>query len=74
MSGAGRDVGAAIKSVRGQPNRTALIELMNRNINVHLKIGAGERKIISADQAEDALAALDMIGDQIRDEIRVAKG
>jgi len=70
FSGAGREVGAAIKSVRGQPNRLALIELMNRAINSHLGIGKGERDKISADQAEDALAALDMLGDTIRDQIK----
>jgi DNA repair protein RadD len=74
IGGAGREVGSAIKSVRGQPNRMALIELMNRRINVHLKIDSGERNKISADQAEDALAALDMIGDSIRDEVREIRG
>jgi DNA repair protein RadD len=69
LSGLGREVGRAIKSVRGQPNLPALIELMNRRINGHLGITPGKRDSISADQAEDALAALDMLGDQIRDEI-----
>jgi hypothetical protein len=46
-----------------------MIELMNRRINEHLKISAGQRDSISADQAQDALGALDMLGDQIRDEI-----
>jgi len=70
LSGAGRQVGQAIKSVRGQPNRAAMIELMNRRVNGHLGISSKQRSKISADQAEDALAALDMIGDQVRDEIR----
>ena len=69
LSGAGREVGKAITSVRGQANRAAMIELMNRRVNEHLHIASNKRSTISADQAEDALAALDMIGDQVRDEI-----
>ncbi|MDR4483189.1 MAG: DEAD/DEAH box helicase family protein [Nitrospirales bacterium] len=70
ISGAGREVGKAIKSVRGQANRAAMIELMNRRVNEHLKINSGERSQISADQAENALAVLDILGDKVRDEIR----
>ncbi|MBV9540172.1 MAG: hypothetical protein JO167_02805 [Alphaproteobacteria bacterium] len=43
---------------------------MNKKINQHLGIGTKARGSISADQAEDALAALDMLGDEIRDEIK----
>lgn len=68
-SGPGREVGSAITSVQGQSNRTAIIQLMNKRVNEHLGITSNMRSTISADQAEDALAALDMLGDQIRDEI-----
>jgi superfamily II DNA or RNA helicase len=69
LSGVGREIGRAIKSVRGQPNLPAMIELMNRRINEHVGISPGQRASISADQAEDVLAALDMLGDLVRDEI-----
>jgi superfamily II DNA or RNA helicase len=70
LSGAGREVGKAINSVRGQANRPAMIELMNRRVNKHLGIERRTRDKISADQAEDALAVLDTLGDNIRDEIK----
>jgi len=70
FSSVGREIGQAIKQVRGQANRSAIIELMNKKINQHLGIGTKARGSISADQAEDALAALDMLGDEIRDEIK----
>jgi DNA repair protein RadD len=73
LSGAGREVGKAIKSVRGQSNRAAMIELMNRRVNQHLGIEPRNRSKISSDQAEDALAALDKLGDEIREEIRDKK-
>lgn len=69
INGAGREIGAAIKSVRGQANRTAILELINRQINKHLNISKRQRDKISSQQAEDALAALDLIGDRLRDEI-----
>ena len=67
---AGRQVGQAIKSVRGQSNRAAMIELMNHRVNQHIGISSKKRSTISADQAEDALAALDQVGDSVADEIR----
>lgn len=70
LSGAGREVGKAIKSVRGQPNRAAMIELMNRRVNLHLGIERRHRDKISAEQAENALAVLDALGDEVREEIR----
>ena len=70
LSGAGRQVGKAVKSVRGQANRGAMITLLNRRVNQHLGISAKKRSTISADQAEDALAALDAIGDEVCREIR----
>ncbi len=70
LSGAGREVGKAIKSVRGQANRAAMIELMNRRVNQHLGIQPSNRGKINADQAESALAALDLLGDEIREEIK----
>lgn len=69
FSGVGREVGRAVKSVRGQANRAAMIKLMNDRVNEHLGIPSRQRSTISADQAEDALSALDMLGDEARDEI-----
>ena len=66
----GRDVGRYAQSVRGQSNRDAMIELMNRRVNQHIGIASKQRSTISADQAEDAYAALDEIGDQVCEEIR----
>jgi DNA repair protein RadD len=69
LSPAGREVGRAVKTVSGRANLQAAIELMNRRVNDHLAIERASRGEISADQAEEALAALDMIGDRVRDEI-----
>ena len=70
LNAQGRQVGNAIKSVCGQANRPAIIKLMSNRVNQHIGITSKQRSEISADQAEDALAALDLIGDQVRDEIK----
>jgi DNA repair protein RadD len=74
LSPAGREVGRAVKTVSGRANLQAAIELMNRRVNVHLGIERASRGEISADQAEDGFAALDAIGDQVREEIKVELG
>jgi DNA repair protein RadD len=70
LSPVGREVGKAVKSVAGRDNRAAVTSMMNAAINDHLGIKAGQRKEPNADQHEDALAALDTIGDQVRDTIK----
>jgi hypothetical protein len=47
-----------------------MIQLMNRRVNQYLGIEPRNRSKISADQATDALAALDQLGDDIREEIK----
>jgi DNA repair protein RadD len=66
----GREVGKAVKTVAGRDNRAAVTILLNKSINEHLGITSGKRKTPGAEDNEDALAALDMIGDQVRDSIR----
>lgn len=66
----GREIGRKIKDVAGRNNTSAAVELMNRKINKHLKIGNKQRSTISADKAEDALSALDRLGDEVLKEIR----
>jgi DNA repair protein RadD len=74
LSPVGREVGRAVKSVAGRDNRAAVTSMMNASINEHLGIKAGRRKEPNADQNEDALAALDALGDQVRDTIRGGLG
>lgn len=73
LGAGGWEVGRAISSVRGQANRTAMIRLMSDRVNKHLGISSKQRSEISADQAEDALAALDQIGDQVHEEIKARR-
>ena len=71
LSPMGREVGRALKTVRGRDNRSAVIELVNGRVNGHLGIKAGQRGKISAEQAEDALAAIDDLGDEVVREFRL---
>jgi excisionase family DNA binding protein len=73
LSPMGRDVGRIVKGVAGRDNRSALTELLSRRVNEQLGIDSGRRGEISADQAEAALAALDSIGDRVREELRKGK-
>ncbi len=70
----GREVGKAIKTVAGRDNRAAVTSLLHTAVNEHLGITAGGRKGPGADDNEDAFAALDMLGDQVRDAIRKEAG
>lgn len=70
LSPMGREVGRAIKTVRGRDNRSATIEFINRRVNEHLGIDRAQRRKISAEQAEDALAVLDNLGDEMVREVR----
>jgi hypothetical protein len=66
----GREVGKINKKVAGRDNRAAVTSLLNTAINEHLGIASGARKNPGADDNEDALAALDMLGDRIRDSLK----
>ena len=66
----GREVGKIIKKVAGQNNRAAVTKLLNTAINEHLGIASGSRRNPGADDNEDTLAALDMLGDQVRDSLK----
>lgn len=70
LSPVGREVGRAVKTVSGRANRAAAAELMHRHVNEFLGIDKKKRATISGDQAEKALAALDAIGDQVRQVIK----
>lgn len=61
----GREVGRSVKEVAGRDNRSAAIELIHKHVNEHLAISKKHRASISLQQAENALAALDSIGDQV---------
>lgn len=66
----GREVGKIDKSVAGQSNRAAVTKLLSKAINEHLGIASRSRRNPGADDNEDALAALDMLGDQVRDALK----
>jgi superfamily II DNA or RNA helicase len=70
LSPVGREVGRAVRTVSGRANRAAATELMHRHVNEFLGIEKRKRSTISGDQAEKALAALDAIGDQVRQVIK----
>lgn len=70
LSPGGREVGKWNKTVAGRDNRAAVTSLLNKAINDHLGINAGSRKSPDADDIEDAVAALDMLGDRVRDSLK----
>ena len=51
----------------------AVTSLLNKAINDHLGIQSGSRKAPDAGDNEDALAALDMLGDSVRDALKGKK-
>ncbi len=63
-------MGKRDKTVAGRDNRAAVTSLLNKAINTHLGIKSGSRKSPDADDNEDALAALDMLGDRVRDSLK----
>lgn len=69
----GREVGKLNSTVAGRDNKTAIIEIMARAVNSYLNIDSNQRGDISADQAEDALAKLDEIGDEVREALKGAR-
>ena len=74
LAAGGRDVGNAVKGVRGADNRLAVTRLLNRAINESLGIGKKKRNTLTAAQTEQAFAALDELGDQVRDQVTNAMG
>ncbi|MHC2623887.1 DNA repair protein RadD [Bradyrhizobium huanghuaihaiense] len=70
LSPNGRQVGQRDKTVAGRDNRAAVTSLLNKAINEHLGIAAGSRRSPDADDNENALAALDMLGDMVRDSLK----
>jgi DNA repair protein RadD len=71
LSRQGWQVAKAVGGAQG-PNSKTVIMLVNGEINKTLEIGSGQRKTLSAEQAEAALAALDQIGDTVRHRIEKA--
>lgn len=69
ISRPGRDLAKALGGPP-VPNVRRVTVLLNQEINEFAGIRAKSRKELSADQAEDALEALDAIGDQVRDQLR----
>jgi DNA repair protein RadD len=69
ISRPGRDIS---KALGGPPvaNVQRVTVLLNKEINEFAGIRTKSRKQLSADQAEDALEALDMLGDHVRDQLR----
>jgi DNA repair protein RadD len=70
LSMAGREVGKRDKTVAGRDNRAAVTALLNKEINEHLGIASGSRQKTNASDNEESLAALDMLGDRVRDSLR----
>ena len=71
LSRQGWQVAKAVGGAQG-PNSKTIIRLLNGEINKTLGIGSGQRKTLSSEQAEAALAALDQIGDSVRERIEKA--
>lgn len=69
---AGRDVARVGLARGGSANTQAVTTLLQREINAFLGIDSGSRGTLTAQQTEDALAALDDLGDTVRDRIREA--
>ncbi len=74
LSPHGREVGKRDKTVAGRDNRAAVTSLLNKAVNEHLGILPGRRSEPDAVNNEDALAALDMLGDRVRDALKGKNG
>lgn len=66
----GYEIGKRIKKVAGRNNLAAATSLLSAAVNEHVGIPPRSRQTLSAEQIEDALAALDTIGDRVRDVLR----
>lgn len=72
LAPAGREVGAAVKGVRGSDNRIATTRLLSRAINDSIGVGKGKRRDLTAAETEAALRELDRFGDEVRDQVAQA--
>ena len=70
LAPSGREVGKCDKKVAGRDNRAAVSDLLNKAVNEHLGIASGGRKNPGSEDNEAVLAALDMLGDQVRDSLK----
>ncbi|MET4516406.1 DNA repair protein RadD [Bradyrhizobium sp. i1.4.4] len=70
LSISGREVSKRNKAVAGRDNRAAVTALLNKEINEHLGIASGSRQKTDATDNEESLAALDMLGDRVRDSLQ----
>ena len=70
LAPSGREVGKRNKKVAGRDNRAAVSDLLNKAVNEHLGIASGGRKNPDSEDNEAVLAALDMLGDQVRDSLK----
>ena len=68
LSPAGREVGRLYKTPHLN-NRTALTQVLNREVNKLLGIESGARNTIKATDAEEAFRQLDEVADRVRDQI-----
>lgn len=66
----GREAGKRVKDVAGRDNRAAVTSLLNKEINAHLGINRGKRGTTDATENEDTLAALDLLGDRVRNRLK----
>lgn len=60
---------AVAAGIRANSDLEAVIRLVHTAVNQHLGIGPRSRRELSLDEVESALAALETIGDQVRDDI-----
>ncbi len=69
LARSGRDVAKALGGVPA-PNVQRVTVLLNQGINDFIGVGSKSRNKLTVDETEDALDALDAIGDQVRDQLR----
>jgi hypothetical protein len=70
----GREVGRVMPRMGTLNNRTAVTQLLNREINGFLNITSGQRNALTAAQTESAFSELDILADKVRDSISAKLG
>jgi DNA repair protein RadD len=70
LTNVGLDVGRAMAGVSGRKNLQATVELLNIRLDELLGIGSDKRGTLSPESASTGFAALDALGDGLRNEIR----
>ena len=73
ISRPGREISKAVGGRPG-PNLIRVTVMLNEEINDFLGIESKSRSSITAEQAEDAVDTLDMLGDAVRDRLKEALG